>query len=260
MKRGFKIFWLYSKYSIRTMLQHRVGVITFFLGKAIRFIFYFIFLYYLVSRTSLLAGYNLNQTIVFFLTFNFIDSTAQLLFREVYQFRPIVISGELDGILLKPYHPFLKILVGGVDMLDAILTIPYLLLLIFFIDKVGAVSFFNQLIYIGLILNALIIAAGFHIIVLALAILTTEVDHAIMIYRDFTRMVSLPVDIYREPLRSFLLFVIPVGLMMTIPVKALFGLLSPNIFLITGVITIIFMIFSLSLWNVALKKYQSWGG
>lgn len=257
--KNFKIFWLLSQYSIKTMFQHRTGVITFLVGKIVRFIFFFLFIFYLVSNTRLLAGYNLVQTAVFFLTFNFIDSFTQLLFREVYRFRPLIVSGEFDGVLLKPYHPFFRVLIGGIDILDAILIVPYVLLLVFFINKAGNMGLLNELIYVGLVVNAIIIATGFHIVVLSLAILTTEVDHAIMIYRDITRMVSLPIDIYKEPFRSILLYVIPVGIMMTVPVKALFGILSFNTFILTIIISLIFIIFSLSLWKLALKKYQSVG-
>ncbi len=260
MKRSLNIFWLLTLFSIKTTFQQPTGVIFFLIGKIIRFVIYFLFIYYLVKGTKLLAGYNLDQTIVFFLTFNLIDSLAQLLFREVYRFRQLVVSAEFDSVLLKPYHPFLRILVGGVDILDAVLIFPYLFLLIYFIGKLPGLSLGKILIYSGLIINAMLIATSFHILILALAILTTEVDHALMIYRDFTRMVSMPLDIYREPLRSFLLFVIPVGIMMYVPVRALFGLLTVPVFVNSLAVSVIFIVFSLWLWNYALKKYQSWGG
>ncbi|KKQ01777.1 MAG: hypothetical protein US11_C0004G0047 [Candidatus Roizmanbacteria bacterium GW2011_GWA2_36_23] len=261
MKRYLKIFWLLSSYSIKTSFQHRLGVVSFLLGKIIRFTVYFFFIYFLVSRTKLLAGYNLNQTIIFFLVYNIIDSLTQMFFREVYRFRPLVVSGELDHILLKPYHPFLRILVGGIDPLDIIMLVPYLIILVFFILQAGmAILPVNFFIFLILMSNALILATFFHILVLAIGIFTTEVDHTILIYRDFARMASLPTDIYSEPLRFFITFVIPVGLMMTIPAKALFGLLTINILIISAAITVFFGWFSLSLWNNALKKYQSWGG
>lgn len=240
------------------MLDHRIGVIAFLAGKIIRFLVFFLFIYYLVARTRFFLGYNLNQTLIFFLTFNFIDTLSQLLFREVYRFRPLIVSGELDGILLKPHHPFIRVLIGGVDILDAFLIIPYSLLLVYFLIKAN-VNFLNIIHYSLLIINSLIIATGFHIIVLALGILTTEVDHTIMIYRDISRMTALPVDIYKEPLRFILTFLIPVGIMMTIPVKALLNLLSLQIIILSFFIAFAFFGFSIFLWEIALKKYQSVG-
>lgn len=259
MIRNLKIFWLLSTLSAKTAFQHRVGMISFISGKIVRFAFYFFFIYFLVSKTRFLAGYSLLQTLIFFLSFNFIDALTQLLFREVYRFRPLIISGEFDGVLLKPYHPFIRILIVGIDIMDTITIIPYIFVLVYYIFQIPHLNSANLLLYGGFLLNGLVIATGFHIIILAFGILTTEIDNIIMIYRDFTKMLSLPVDIYKEPLRSFLLFVIPIGIMMAVPVKVLFGLLTFNMFIISVIVTFLFMFFSLFLWNKALKKYQSWG-
>ena len=104
------------------------------------------------------------------------------------------------------------------------------------------------------------LAASFHIVVLALGILTTEVDHAMMIYRDVTRVGTLPIDIYKEPLRSIFTFVLPVGIMMTFPVKALLGMLDYRLIFACVIVSSGMLFVSLKLWNFALKKYQSWGG
>lgn len=260
MKKNLKIFLFLSKMGIKTSLQNRVGAIFFLIGKVFRFVVFFVFIYFLLSKTKLLAGYNLNQMLIFFLTYNFIETITQLLFREVYRFRGLIVNGEFDTVLIKPYHPFIRILIGGIDILDFITLIPYLGLLIFFISKLGYIGLFNIITFVSLIINSIIIATAFHIIVLALGIFTTEVDHTIMVYRDITRMAAIPIDIYKEPIRSFLTFIIPIGVMMTFPVKSLFGLLSYQFILISFIISIITVIFALWLWNNALKKYQSWGG
>jgi len=42
---------------------------------------------------------------------------AQLLFRDVYRFRPKVVSGDFDLILVKPINPLFRVLLGGADPL-----------------------------------------------------------------------------------------------------------------------------------------------
>src|SRR3990167_3572424 len=128
MKKSLKLFFLYSKLSLKTIFQGKLGIVLFTLGKITRFIFLLFMIYLVFSKTKLVKGYTLNQMIIFYLTFNIIDSTAQLLFREVYRFRPQVVSGSFDLILLKPHHPFLRILVGGVDFLGVILLVPFIIL------------------------------------------------------------------------------------------------------------------------------------
>jgi ABC-2 type transport system permease protein len=260
MKKTCNIFLLFTKYSIKTTFQSPLGVFLFMLGKMIRFGMFFAFIYYLLINTKLLAGYTLEQTLIFYLTFNIIDSTAQLLYREVYRFRPLIVNAEFDTILTKPYHPFLRVLLGGIDPMDAVITLIYIAVMIFFIITAGPFSPINILGYMYLVINGLVIATSFHITVLALGILTTEVDHTIMIYRDITKMGSFPVDIYKQPLQFFFTFVLPIGIMMTFPVKSLFGQLNIQGYVISFLLSFSALIGSLILWDKALKKYQSWGG
>lgn len=260
MKKALNIFILFTTFSLKITFRHKAGVILFTFGKLLRFGMFFLFVYLMLSKTGVLAGYSLEQTIIFFLTYNIIDSTSQLLFREVYRFRQLVISGELDSILVKPYHPFLKILVGGVDILDAFISLLYIGIAIYFIFQLPTFSGIHLILYLALIFNALIIATSFHILVLSLGILTTEVDHTIMIYRDMTRLGTFPIDIYQQPIRFFFTFVVPIGIMISIPVKSLLNLLTFNWYVISFGFSLITLFLSLKLWDYALKKYQSWGG
>jgi ABC-2 type transport system permease protein len=111
--------------------------------------------------------------------------------------------------------------------------------------------------YILLVLNGLIIAAAFHILALTLAITTTEIDHSIMIYRDLMSLGRFPVDIYKEPLKGIITYVIPVGIMMTFPAKALLGLLSWWGILLSFILGLFLIILSLKAWEKALTKYSS---
>jgi ABC-2 type transport system permease protein len=92
---------------------------------------------------------------------------------------------------------------------------------------------------------------------MALGIITLEIDHTIMIYRDLTSLGRFPIDIYKEPLKSILTFVIPVGVMVTLPAKALIGLISPVGVLISFVVGILAIFLSARFWKYALRFYTS---
>jgi len=242
--------------SFMTVLSSRFGAFLFLIGKTLRFVFFLIFLLTLFTQTQFLASYSQAQMLFFFLTFNFIDTVTQLLFREVYRFRPMVVSGDFDLVLIKPISPLFRALVGGADPLDLFMLIPYVGSLAYVAAGLG-VSVEGLALYLILLLNAFAIATGFHIFVLSLAILTTEIDHTVMIYRDLTSMGRVPVDIYREPLRSIITFAVPVGVMMTFPAKALLGLLSPGFVVLGCAMGIGFFLTSLLMWRYSLSRYAS---
>ncbi len=254
--RYAKIWWVMSIKAFITVFSQGLLISWFLVGKILRFVFFFSFLYFLLKTTKSLAGYDSDQVIFFFLTFNVVDVIAQFLFREVYRFRPLVVSGDLDLILVKPINTLFRVLMGGADVID-LLTIPPLLFVVWWVGKNLSPTPGDVVLYIFLIVNALIIAAAFHIAVLALGIITLEVDHTIMIYRDLKAMGRLPIDIYREPLKSTLTFLVPVGIMITLPAKALMGLVTlPGVLGATAIGILSFFV-SLRFWNFALKKYSS---
>lgn len=260
MKKLLRYTHLWVKLTVNSFLinlTNRFNALLFFIGKLLRFLLFMVFLLALFSKTQLLASYNLTQTLFFYLTFNFLDTVTQLFFREVYRFRPMVVSGQFDIVLAKPMSPLFRALIGGADPLDLLMLIPYMGSIIYVGSRLNAVTAESILLYILLLVNGFLIATGFHILVLALAIMTTEIDHAVMIYRDLTSMGRVPIDIYREPLRTVVTFVVPIGVMMTFPVKALLGLLSPLLIIISFGFGLLFVTGSVLVWRLSLRQYAS---
>ncbi|MGB9911382.1 MAG: ABC-2 family transporter protein [Microgenomates group bacterium] len=77
-----------------------------------------------------------------------------------------------------------------------------------------------------LFFNALILAFAFHLFFCSVCVLTTEIDHLVWVYRDLTSMARFPTDIYNKGIRIILTFTIPVIILITVPAKALLGILS----------------------------------
>lgn len=257
LKKYFKVWWIFAINAFQIQMNIRWALLFFLFGKLLRFAIFTVFIILLVGKTKSLAGYSLDQTLLFFLTFNLIDTCAQLFFREVYRFRAAVLSGNFDFYLIKPISPLFRSLTAGPDLLDFLTFIPLLLAIVFFINRSDITSPAQILGYILLVVSGFVIALAFHIFVLSLAILTTEIDHSLMLYRDITALGRMPIDIYKEPIRGLLTFVIPVGVMMSFPVKFLLGLLSVYGMIYSVILATIFLLLSYLSWKYALKRYSS---
>ncbi len=260
MKVFIRYFQLWRTLTINSFLvslNSRLNAILFLIGKILRFVFFVVFLFALFQRTQFFGNYTILETLFFFLTFNLLDTVTQLFYREVYRFRPMIVSGDFDLILVKPISPLFRALAGGADPLDLFMLIPYGAAIVIVAFRLGNMTFAHTSLYMLFLFNGFLIATGFHILVLALAIVTTEIDHAVMIYRDLTSMGRVPVDIYHEPLRSVITFVIPIGLMMTYPAKAYLGLLKPSLVMVSLIISVSFIFLCFKIWKYALSKYSS---
>lgn len=260
IRKYIRLWWILTNAATQISFSSRLSASLFIIGKLLRYISFILLIFIVSIRVKQISGYTFWQMVFFFMSFNLIDTVAQFFLRDVYRFRNHIVSGYFDYVLTKPFSALFKSLFGGSDILDFPLLILSIAGCIFVAFQIGFLSFFNVSLYILLVFNAFFIALSFHIFVLCLGIITTEVDNAIMLYRDMTQMGRIPTDLYKEPIRGFITFIIPVGIMMTFPTKAFMGMLSIGNILLACIISVSLFILSLKLWKLALKNYTSAGG
>ncbi|MGB9706920.1 MAG: ABC-2 family transporter protein, partial [Microgenomates group bacterium] len=111
--------------------------------------------------------------------------------------------------------------------------------------------------FLILFVASLVLAFALHLFIGSVCLLTTSIDPLVWIYRDLANMGRFPTDIYTKGIQAILTFTIPVVILITVPAKALMGLLSWQwvglAFLISG----IFLLASLKFWQYALSRYSS---
>lgn len=257
LKRYSKIWWKLTLGTSQIAFQSRFGASLFLLGKLLRYVFFFFFLVVLVNRTKFIAGYSFSEIVLFYATFNLLDTLPQFFFRNVYRFRQQILNGYFDNLLLKPLPSLFHPLFGGSDILDLLIIALSFGFIYYAGIHITNVTVLHVVMYILLVINGFLISLGFHVFVLGIGILSTAVDNTVMLYRDLTQMGRLPIEVYQEPLRGFITFVIPVGIMMTYPGKALLGLLSLQGVLFACSFGIGLVLVSMWFWKYALRNYTS---
>ncbi len=253
-----KVWLLTSSRAAQDQLLTGWSGILFLVGKFIRFFLFFIFLFTVLSESESLAGFNREEIILFFLIFNLVDIMVQFLFRGVYQFRQLVVSGSYDLDLLKPLPSFFRPVFGWTDILDGITLIPLWAYFFWFIlTNDLLIRGENLILFLLFFLNSLFLAFAFHLFACSVCVLTTEIDHLIWVYRDLVNMARFPTDIYSKGVRLVLTFIIPAVVLITVPAKALLGILSWQGMALAFAITGVFLWGSLKFWRYALRRYAS---
>lgn len=248
-------YWLRAaSLSLQSLTATRPASLMFISGKFIRFFFFIWFLMILELRIQKLAGYTLDQLIIFFLVFNLFDLLGQIFFRGIYWFRNYIVSGNFDLNLSKPLNPLFQVMARHTDFLDIPL---FMVIIIFLVMKIYEAPVFQLTNFILVSISGFILITAFHILVAALGVITTEVDHAIMVYRDISSMARFPVDIYTNFIRALLTFVIPIAVAFTFPAKALLSLLSPIWIIFSLCFSLFIFWLSIKFWRYALTQYSS---
>lgn len=259
MLRKYGAIWTQlAAMSLMTQMSTRLASAGYFLGKLIRFAFFFIFIVAIFQHTKTLAGYSLAEAALFFLTFNLVDILAQMFFRGVYSIRRIVLEGEMDFFLIQPVHSLFRVASYMMDFIDLLSLLPILIALGLVCPQLpGSIAWTEICLYVLLLLNALLISFSIHVAVAAVAVRTQELENTIWIYRDLMALGRFPVDIYAAPLRWVLTLAIPIAVMTSFPSKALLGVLSGPWVLFACVLSALTVGLSQLLWQDALKRYTS---
>jgi ABC-2 type transport system permease protein len=253
-----KIWFMVASRVAQNQMLTSLGGVLFLIGKFARIALFYVFITTILSTTNSLVGYTKEQVVLFFLVFTVIDQMVQLLFRGVYVFKPLVVTGKFDYDLLKPLPTFFRPIFGWTDFLDFLVIVP---LWFFFLWYVISNQLFNSLsdflVFYLLLFNSLLIGFAIHLAVAAIGVLTTEIDNLVMLYRDMTNMARYPTDIYAKGVQYLLTFTIPVVFLITIPAKSLLGLVSIETVGIAFGISAVFIFLSFKLWYFALARYTS---
>lgn len=257
MKKSLKIWWFYTSNSFQQMAANRLAMGIFLFGKIFRIGMFFLFLNLVFFSAKSLGGYSPAQAILFYLIFNIIDTAGQLLFREVYRFRTLLVTGDLDLVLVKPINPLIRVLLGGADLFDVIILLVLLVIFGIFVPANFTITWITGLGFLIMFASSILLSAGFHITILALGILFINIDHLVMIYRDLTVLMRIPVDVYSLPLQFFLTFILPLAVMFTFPAKALMGLFSWQSVFLCFLISVFCFLISYRFWLWSLKFYAS---
>jgi len=253
-----RFWWIVAGAAWQTAFINRWSNGLFFLGKVVRFATMLLFLWLLTQNAQQIGDYDINHIVIFFLTYHILDLCAQIVFRHVYSFGQDIQSGFFDFYLAQPINALFRALAGWPDLNDTLFLIPTLLVSGWIIAALDiTITVQNAVIYGLMLFNSGLIITALHIFVVSAAILVVDVSGLVWLLRDVTRLGQFPVTVYVAPLRFVLLFLVPVGVMITVPAEVLIGN-NPTVNLLAATgIGIGFFIASLFTWQIALQKYSS---
>jgi ABC-2 type transport system permease protein len=228
------------------------------IGKLLRFAFFLTYLLAIFRRLPGLKGYSMAEVVLFFMTFNIVDVTAQFLFRGLYGVKMLISEGDFDKILTQPAHPLFRISVMGMDMLDLLTLVPIGAVTVWALHKLPVpVTAEHVLLYGILLANALVMAFAFHVVIGALSVKTQEMEGAIWIYRDLMTLGRFPINIYSEFMRGLFVTVLPIGVMVSFPSEALLGLLSWKAAAYAVALGLVCHAAAQAFWRGMLREYTS---
>ncbi len=211
----------------------------------------------LFTYTDVMNGWTLAQMVVLLGVYYMVQGAEELVMQPSFQkFMEHVRDGTLDFILLKPVSSQFMV---SFRHFQTVQILQVLLGLV--ITGLGLAQLASAVTLASAVAFALTLACGFVLIYALLLVLSTlafwfvRVDNILAIFWAFIDAGRFPVDIYPGWLRITMSTVIPVGIAVTVPAKAIAGLVDVQtvglIFLATGVAWAL----SRAFWKHGLRSY-----
>ncbi|WIV13368.1 ABC-2 family transporter protein [Proteiniborus sp. MB09-C3] len=167
----------------------------------------------------------------------------------------LIISGDLDSYLLKPYPPMLLIYLERAN---------FLRVFIGFLGGLFVLFKFTPCEYMAKIPLAILTVALAMITIeflgLAFSLLTFKfgkVDRIKGILESYKMMVNYPTDFFGKTLRRIFTAVIPVSFVATVPTLEIYGKVSHKIYIFLFISLIASYFITAFLWKEGLKFYDS---
>ncbi|EFH83171.1 ABC transporter permease [Ktedonobacter racemifer] len=244
--------------SLRRELAFRANLVFQLLLTTLNIASGFVVLSVIYTQTQTLAGWSLGESITLLGTFQ-VSSGIFSTFVEpnLSWFAGQVRDGKLDHVLLQPAPSLFMVSLGKCAPFALSQVALGLLATILGIVQMGALpSWWGILSWLLLLAVGIVIAWAIRVLLASLAFWspTAELD---VFYSALWQFGRYPVDIYRQPLRFCLTYVLPFAFLATFPVSALTSHADPFLPLTGLIVSSIAYLCVTLVWRAGLRRYTS---
>ena len=256
-----KLYLKFFSIQVKTLLEYKKSFIFTIIGQIISSFFSLISIYFLFNKFGNIEGFTFENVLICFIVSYIGFSAAECFFRGFDQFDKMISNGEFDRILTRPRGLIFQVLASKIEfeklgkLIAAFLTLIILLYAnpeLLKLDKIITI--------ILMILGTIIIYASLFIMKGGICFFTTQSLEIMNIFTDGARdLTQYPLSIFHKYIRNFFTYILPLAFVNYFPLLYVIGKVENKIYIISPIISILFIIPCYIIWKIGVKKYKSTG-
>lgn len=256
-----KLIKLYCKYfqvNFKTVFTHDYDFFIGLFGMIIKNIVNIIFVTFIFNILDSLQGWSLYEILFFYAASMISFAIWHCFFINTLTTPYYVKSGMFDFFLLKPVHSLFLIMVDGFDedgWGDLLVGIALLMIAGYHLDMLN----YHLLFLIVTLMVSSLIYAAFTIILSTLSFFTIDNSNITQLVSDIYGFAKYPLTIFKQPLRFVLSFLLPIAFTGFLPALYMFEDYQIGYLLLTIVMSLLFFIVAIIIWNKGVHRYMSSG-
>lgn len=259
MRQQLRVIKTLIKLRLSNLMVFRLSFFGAFLIDGSMFALQLLMFNTIYSQVDSIGGWSRGEVVIFIGTFSMINALNMLIyFFGINDLPQRILDGRLDHYLTKPGSPLLRLTFESVD----IGSIPLVL------GSVGIIAYGVSL--AGITLTAGRVAA-YIVMVLLMTLLWYDVELILRCIPFFVisaggitqleQFIELcfkvPGVLFKGVFKILFYFVLPYGVMATVPTQLLAGTLTPGGLCYGVFIAVLFTALALGLWRLGVKNYKS---
>lgn len=258
-----KLYLKYFSIQLRSMMQYKTSFFLTVIGQAATTFFSFLSMYFLFNRFGSIKSYTFSEVLLCFSTIFMSFSLAECFGRGFDSFSGIISNGEFDRIMVRPRNEILQVIGSRIELSRMGRLIEAVVIFVYAIVK-GTVNWnFNKILTLFLmILGGTFLFIALFVIYAAICFFTTEGLEFMNIFTDGGReLAQYPLDIYKEGVRKFFTYIVPLAFINYYPFLYLIGKNKGHgaFYMLSPLISALFLIPSLIFWKFGVLHYKSTG-
>lgn len=258
-----KMYLQYIKMQLKGSLQYRASTFLMMIVQVFSSVATLIGIYMLFLRFDTIAGYTFNEVLLTYGVILLVFSLCEFLFRGFDQFEKLIITGELDKLLIKPRSIFLQVLGYKIEFgkLGRV-TLSTLVLIYAAVNLSVEWNALKFLTLVSMIISGVVIYLGVFLLSSSFCIFTVQGTEVVNIITNGGReTASYPLDIYNKFFTKIFTFLIPFACFNYLPLQYLLNYENATILknMLAPYYGMLFVIPCYLIFRWSLTKYKSTG-
>ena len=214
------------------------------------------------GHVNTIAGWTFNQSVILIGTVGIVREMAYLTFRRGFlELGNHIRTGTFDMFMVRPIasgiHLGMRHLSISESFGEGMMGVALVIYGFIHLDTWSWIIF---PLYILFLLNSLMIYYGFSLIINSIVFWVVKSQELNTVVYFFMETSRYPGDIYRGIGKVIFTFIIPIGIIATVPASALTGRLGFNFAVLSLFIGISFLCAGLFVWKMSIEHYSSASG
>ena len=256
-----KLYFKYMKLHFKSDMQYKMSFLMSFVSQFFVFFSYYYTILCLFDKFSNLKGFSVYDVLMTFAIIQFGFSFCEAFFRGVDQFDGLIVDGGFDRLLLRPQNILLQVFgqeISFVKFSRLFQSIIILTIAAFNIDVVWSIP--KVITVILMLISSVLVFLAIFILAASYCFLTVKGLEVRNVFTDGGKhMAQYPIGIFKKGLVFFFTFIIPFGFVNYYPLLYLIGRVNNPLYMLSPLLTLLYLIPAIMIFYRGVKKYSSVG-